>query len=242
MRLFHRVQARSNSALARFAEQEILDFSLDQKFALVASQMPHYTEVGRWASQLRGPRVLELGCGPGRYVPLLAANGLEVTAVDPFHFDTWALLENLRVELTDQVWAENLPFEPASFDGVSCLGALLYFEDPDKALQEMHRVLVPQGSLVLRTVNRNNFATRATGRPLDPASRNLYTADELRTTLTRNGFVVEWMTSYGFWPPYFGRTWWRLLNGPISIRAQMLLSRWTPAKYRVNLIAWARKP
>ena len=45
--------------------------------------------------------------------------------------------------------AENLSLENESFDLVSCALGLMYFPDPDRAIQEMYRVLKPNGRVVL---------------------------------------------------------------------------------------------
>lgn len=42
---------------------------------------------------------------------------------------------------------ENLPLEPASFDAAVCRLGLMFFPDPLKGLQEMHRVLRPGGAV-----------------------------------------------------------------------------------------------
>ncbi|WP_260610100.1 bifunctional class I SAM-dependent methyltransferase/N-acetyltransferase [Streptomyces sp. WAC06614] len=103
----------------------------------------------------RRPRVLDLGCGPGRSALLLAAEaGAEVTAVDlhePF-------LDELRAEaagrgLSDRIRPVvadmgRLPFPDGSFDLVwaessaYCLGL-------DTALRTWKRLLAPGGTLVL---------------------------------------------------------------------------------------------
>src|SRR5262245_45164771 len=144
------------------------------------SRRDHYARLGEWPGALRGRKVLELGCGPGRFAALLAALGCEVVAADPLSFETWPLiLRHHRVTFLADVHAERLPFDDGSFDAVACLGALLYFNDPDAAFREIHRVLRPRGDLVVRTVNRGNLYTRVHRRPTDPASKQLYTMKEL---------------------------------------------------------------
>src|SRR5262249_2933976 len=135
--------------------------------------------------------------------------------------------------------AEELPYENGSFDHAACLGTLLYFKDPKRAMSEIHRVTKPGGRLVLRTVNRNNLYTRFTGLKLDPDSYNLYTESELTEFIQQCGFRVEKHFSYGFWPPFATQYWWYLINTVVKPRVQDLLSLLTPPCNRVNLTIFA---
>lgn len=48
-----------------------------------------------------------------------------------------------------EAMAEELPFDDASFDAVTCQFGLMFFFDPARALREMTRVLVPGGAAVV---------------------------------------------------------------------------------------------
>jgi SAM-dependent methyltransferase len=187
--------------------------------------------------------VLELGCGPGKYVALLDTLGYRVVGVDPFEFPTWQYLrEHTRAELHAGITAERLPFPDASFDHAVCLGAVLYFTDPLVALTELHRVVRPGGRIVLRTVNRGNLYTQRTGRNIDPASRNLYTLDELTSLLDAAGFDIGERFSYGFYSPWFPSFWWYLMCVWLPLGLQDWISaRLSPAS-RVNNTVFATRP
>ena len=51
--------------------------------------------------------------------------------------------------------AQKLPFRDSSFDYVVGLDLLCHLRDPEKALSEFHRVLRPDGILVLDSTNSN---------------------------------------------------------------------------------------
>lgn len=209
----------------------------DGAFARQQSMLPLHAELGVWISPSVGRRVLELGCGPGRYVGLLAALGFKVEGVDPFPFEFWNVLRaRSDVHLRDNVFAEKLPFPDGSFDHVCCLGALLYFQNVDDALSEVRRVLRPGGRMVLRSVNRNNLYTASTGRKLDPASKNLYTLNELEEMMLRHGFAVSRSFQYGYYPPAFADFYWYLANVHLSAQCERWLSDRLPPDRRVNNI------
>lgn len=225
-----------------FQERELLSLLEDRAYAHRMSHTAHWSRIGDWLSTDRAGLVLELGCGPGRYVAMLAQLGHRVIGVDPIPYPTWPKIEaHVRVELRSGVHAEHLPFPDSHFDHIACLGALLYFPDDRQALREMHRVVKPGGRLIVRTVNSRNFYTTVTGKKLDPTSRNLYTESELALLLESEGFDVAENFTYGFWPPLATDYWWYLVNTDRGRALQGLLSALTPRGRRVNLNFFATR-
>jgi ubiquinone/menaquinone biosynthesis C-methylase UbiE len=226
-----------------FQLAEIVKLATDVTFAERCSHMPHYSRVGDWLDLDLGRSALELGCGPGRYVAMLASIGFDVTGVDPLPFPSWHVIEKHQaVQFRDGISAEDLPFEDESFDHITCIGTMLYLHDTDRALEEIKRVLRPNGRLVVRTVNRRNLYTLRTGRPIDPAGKRLYSEAELRRVLAGAGFGVTSSFAYGFFPPFATELWWYWLNGTISVRTQGMLSAITPRGNRANVTIFAYKP
>jgi len=134
----------------------------------------------------------------------------------------------------DKVFAEFLPFSDHSFDHAVCIGALLYFMDPEKALREIHRVTKPGGVVVVRSVNTHNYYTRRTGKPIDPASKNLYELSELIDLIQRSGFTVTQAYQYGFWPPITPNLWWYIFRVWLPIPLQNFLSKVTQPSQRLH--------
>lgn len=235
------IAAAMHRQLAR-AQNIVLERALaDPNYARNVASHPLHACLSRVLPQGEGQSVLELGCGPGRYVAFLASLGFKVTGVDPYRFPTWDQICRAKPEVTlqDGVWAETLPFADHTFDHVVCLGALLYFTDAKKALGEIHRVTRPGGRLLLRTVNRNNLYTLRTGRKLDPASKSLFTMPELVSLVEGAGFTVRETFAYGFWPPMCTNFWWYLANVWVTARMHDVLSGWLSPERRVNNIVVA---
>ncbi len=226
----------------RYQRDEIEKISADPGFAAVCAKMEHYSKISEWPGAAIGNHILELGCGPGRYVAFLSHMGCHVIGVDPLSYDTWKIVSAYHsVRFISNIFAEDLPFSQDAFDSIACLGAFFYFNDATRALREMRRVLRTGGHLILRTINRKNLFARILKRNIDPASKNLYTMDELISLLNENGFTTIKQFSYGFYPPILEKYWWYLVNGVIPITAQRFLSFLTPPALRVNHIVFAKK-
>ena len=238
-----KIEALRLKQITNSQDQLVVRFLSEPEYAHTMACHPLHACLGEWLSLKQGTKVLELGCGPGKYVALLSTLGFQVTRVDPYVFPTWNLIrQETTAELIENVFAEHLPFPDQSFDYVVCLGALLYFNDPCQALLEMRRVLKPNGKVVLRTVNKENLHTLWTRRKLDPASKNLYTAEELRKLVTGSGFIVSKSFSYGFWPPFWNDFWWYLVCVWLPVSIQACLSSALKPRYRLNHIILFSSP
>lgn len=99
-----------------------------------------------------GDRVLDVACGTG-VLARAAADRVgpdgEVVGLD-MNPGMLAVAEDLAPDLEwRQGTAEELPFRDQSFDVVACQLSLMFFEDKQAAIQEMHRVLKSDGRLVV---------------------------------------------------------------------------------------------
>ena len=95
--------------------------------------------------------VLDVACGTG-LVAITVSDQIgpkgSVTGVDIND----GMLQIAKSKSSQIKWdnspAESLPYEDSSFDRVLCQFSLMYFENKEKALREMMRVLRPDGLLV----------------------------------------------------------------------------------------------
>ena len=92
-----------------------------------------------------GSRVLDVACGPGHLAGEAAARRATVVAVDlsPVML-ALARKQHPAVEFREGD-AEALPFAEDSFDAVLCNFGLGHFPRPERAMEELVRVLVPSG-------------------------------------------------------------------------------------------------
>jgi len=103
----------------------------------------------RWPAQMRGERVLEIGCGSGRFTEVLLSTGADVYAFDYSraadvthrHFGDRAHVAQASIY--------EMPFAPASFDRVFCFGVLQHCPDVHGAFRCLASMLKPGGHLAL---------------------------------------------------------------------------------------------
>jgi SAM-dependent methyltransferase len=142
-----------------------------------------------WAArQARDADVLEVACGAGMGLGLLASAARSVTAGDLDENNLADALEAYgsgpRITLR-RLDAMALPFEAASFDLVLLFEALYYLPDAARFFEHARRVLRPGGRLLIVSVN-----PQWTGFNPSPFARRYATAADLQRELTEAGFVT----------------------------------------------------
>jgi ubiquinone/menaquinone biosynthesis C-methylase UbiE len=106
---------------------------------------------------LRGRRVLDLGCGTGRLAAALAERGAKVWGVDP----SAEMLAQARASVGPRVGlkqgrAETLPFRDGWFER-AVLRLVVHLVDRRRALPELARVLAPGGRALIATFAPGHF-------------------------------------------------------------------------------------
>jgi SAM-dependent methyltransferase len=135
----------------------------------------------------QGKDVLEVACGPGPGLGLLASVARRLVAGDY----TQRLVElahahyNGRVTLL-RLDAQDLPFADGSYDVVLLFEALYYLGDPVRFLRETRRVLRSGGRVIIVSVNPGWLDFNPS-----PFSTKYFNSEELRTLLEREGFEPE---------------------------------------------------
>lgn len=179
------------------------------------------SQLKRHLGDLKGKRLLELGCGRGTSsIYQAVTNGLEVVPTDYSEGAVAIANRNMgKYGVPGQaVQADifNLPFPSGSFDVVISLGVMEHIERAADAYREMHRMLRPGGVMISMNVpempdniqriaaplNRlliqikDSFALQDNKPWLDPKSRSK-TADVHRSTMT-GGMFAEKARQGGF--------------------------------------------
>jgi ubiquinone/menaquinone biosynthesis C-methylase UbiE len=140
----------------------------------------------------------DIACGPGVVTAAIAPRAASVVAFDA----TEEMLDKARARCTRAGLAnvafecgnaESLPFEDARFDGVVTRLAIHHFADPQRALDEMFRVLRPGGTAVIVDVvsseqPEESALQNAIERLRDPSHVRMLPASELDAGVARAGF------------------------------------------------------
>lgn len=180
--------------------------------SLTRKSLHEFTSLaGRVAKELPpGSRVLEVAPGPGYFAIELAKLGrYQVTGLDISHSFVEIARQNAAQAAVDvhfqQGDAAHMPFASQSFDFVLCRAAFKNFTQPLGALEEMCRVLRPDGRALIidlrRDASTKDISEAVDGMGLGPVNRFLtkmtfrfmllkraYTRSEFEQLLSQTGF------------------------------------------------------
>ena len=107
-------------------------------------------------------KILDVGSGPGFLTFLLAQGNPTVSVVGVDYSPTQVRVAN-RLRIRNQIHncsfrqgdAMNLPFQEYSFDIVISVGSIKHWPDGKRGLQEIRRVLTPNGSAFIGEADRD---------------------------------------------------------------------------------------
>jgi 2-polyprenyl-3-methyl-5-hydroxy-6-metoxy-1,4-benzoquinol methylase len=139
-------------------------------------------------------RLLDFGCGAGAFMEMMHLRGWQVLGLDVCP----AIIARIRSELSLPALAGSLPHEglsPESFDVVTMWHALEHVHQPREVLEQVRRLLVPGGKLVLGVPNMHSAMCRWFGPAWYgwsmPHHLTHFTPATLLRMVERAGFHVE---------------------------------------------------
>lgn len=147
-------------------------------------------------------RVLDIGCGEGYFLQLLAKEkiGRELFGADLSRKALESAKRNVPVAFTKLADARKLPFKGNFFDCVSALELLEHFSKPEEVLAEARRVLARDGTLLISTPNTSSILWNLVwpiwtltpfGKKWRGEHVSNFTAKSLGKLLEKNGFAVS---------------------------------------------------
>jgi SAM-dependent methyltransferase len=157
-----------------------------------------------------GERLLDVACGPGLLLRAARDRSLHATGVDLSRVAVGMVPRVAPGATALQANAEDLPFEDATFDFVTCIGSLERFLDRRSALREMKRVARPGARFCLMVRNARTFgwrvATQWPGRVNRRGHQDAGTLEEWTTLFAECGFAVRTVVpDQWFWQKWRNR-------------------------------------
>ena len=116
--------------------------------------------IEKYAGDLTGRSILDIGCGGGILAEALAVKGAQVTGIDmaeksirvaQLHLHESRLAVDYQKTSVEQMAAQ----ETTEFDVITCLEMLEHVPDPTSVIQAAATLLKPGGNLFISTINRN---------------------------------------------------------------------------------------
>jgi SAM-dependent methyltransferase len=146
-------------------------------------------------------RILDIGCAAGGTLFYLSqwgdVWGLDISPEAIALCESWGVSKD-RLVLGS---AEAMPqFEDQSFDLVTAVEILEHLEYPEKALQEIRRILKPQGTLIITVPADMQLWS---DRDVRLRHRHRYTIEDLTTSVKQVGFEVlkvSCANAFYYWP------------------------------------------
>jgi radical SAM superfamily enzyme YgiQ (UPF0313 family) len=160
----------SNNPLTRYIQWWKLDFAL--RFIPNGDQQ----------------KVLDFGCGNGVLFPSLASHFDSITGIDLHTSAAERLrqdygLDQIRLVRTN---GTELPFKEDSFHTILALSVLEHFETVEAAIEEIHRVMKPDGLLIFLSPSENffyRFGRKLLG--IQKPEDHYHTAEKIESMLRR---------------------------------------------------------
>lgn len=172
-------------------EYEIMYHLEDTHWWYVGMKRIVHNLLGKLLSERSGLRILDAGCGTGGMLDYLGSYGT-VVGIDASP-EAMVFSRERGGHRLVQASVTQLPFDDSSFDLIVSFDVLYHRAvlDDSQALKEFHRILKPNGHVLLR-LPAFNWLRGSHDEAVHTKQR--YRAPELRDKLTRAGFKVEKVT------------------------------------------------
>ena len=146
------------------------------------------------SSLKEGARVLDVGCGTGKFAFRLAdlRKDLKICGMDLSQdmikkAEMKLSGENIEFKIGD---VEDLPYESNTFDIITCSNSFHHYPNQERAIKEMHRVLNSEGRLMIIDGSRDNLLGKLIFGVVEMVEGEVYHIfeKELKNMLMNTGF------------------------------------------------------
>jgi len=149
---------------------------------------------------IEGKDVLDVGCAGGDLSKQIAEMGFSVHGIDVLESsieiaNDFHKLENTTYEVRDVL---KQPFPPNSFDCITFLETIEHVENPALFLKEFHRILRPNGCLILSTPNATSLKNIIYALSYRRVSKRKKIAKEISEEPKSTGTQIEHISNWDF--------------------------------------------
>lgn len=185
------------------------------------------------AASPQSRKLLDVGCGNGRFALPLAKAGHNVVGLD-IDIGALAALQRRSREIPLTIGdALHFPFANGSFDCIIAIQCLVYINNFHCFLQECHRILSHGGLLIFQAINRFNYKRglkKLTGRGTVDTSQSFnMNSREILYTATEHGFSILAVSGYN-WVPFDRRSASTLVGTAAWVEQKLQLAHY----YRIS--------
>jgi ubiquinone/menaquinone biosynthesis C-methylase UbiE len=155
-------------------------------------------------------KYLEIGFGSGLFIKKYASHVSRIAGLD-YSEDMVNLASSINENLIKSGKAEfkqgtvsNIPWNNDEFSAVAGIETFFFWPEPEASLEEIFRVLAPEGRLVLEMAYNKDDGKDHT-KHIKKYNFTLYSGEEMKALLKEAGFSDISITYYkGLWIPFKG--------------------------------------
>jgi len=153
--------------------------------------------------------ILEIGCATGALLSVFASEGWRAVGVEIGPSMATYARSTFGLDIRTGT-IESAGLEARDFDVVIATHLIEHLNEPRSFLKEVHRVLKKEGQLYIVTPNAEGFQSKLLGALWRSAIRDhlyLFSTHTLRAMLVDEGFLVEYLGTWGGWPAGMKPVW-----------------------------------
>jgi len=144
-----------------------------------------------------GYRILDLGCGRGTLLRMLAKRGATCTGVERAEFPSQEIVDGIEIRHGDFL---QMDFSAQRFDAIVIWHVLEHLVNPDAVLNKVRSILAPGGLLLIAVPNYGGLQAQCFGNKwfhLDiPRHVYHFTLDSIKSLLSHQHFEVRKVSTW----------------------------------------------